>query len=200
MPATFTCEFCERFTTPDRKALRLHQTKAASCQKKRDAHLRLLRSQFSSQNISYDTSNNETPTFIPSPPPMAPEVDEMITNVVDELPTLPPIQSAAVSIDVGPDEAISADADARQPRIEDVVDEDDPSYYLDEFPLEQEAGAAFGEGRTSFHKIRDDQVLNGAEILGPFRDNDEWELAKWLIKNVGHNQADAFLKLPIVSC
>ena len=43
-----------------------------------------------------------------------------------------------------------------------------------------------------------DQILKGQTVLGPFRD-DEWELAKWLIKNVGHNQADTSLKLPIVS-
>ncbi|KAH7904475.1 hypothetical protein BJ138DRAFT_1019119, partial [Hygrophoropsis aurantiaca] len=44
----------------------------------------------------------------------------------------------------------------------------------------------------------DEQVLRGAEIWGPFATNDEWELAKWLIKNVGHNQAENFLKLNII--
>ncbi|KAJ7845794.1 hypothetical protein B0H13DRAFT_1647159 [Mycena leptocephala] len=59
------------------------------------------------------------------------------------------------------------------------------------------AGATYGRAKTMFEHIRDDQVLNGYEILGPFADEEEWELAKWLIKNVGHNQAEAFLKLPI---
>ncbi|KAJ7693514.1 hypothetical protein B0H14DRAFT_3100718 [Mycena olivaceomarginata] len=36
-------------------------------------------------------------------------------------------------------------------------------------------------------------------VLGPFRDNDEWELAKWLIKHVGHTATQEFLKLPIIS-
>ncbi|KAJ6454809.1 hypothetical protein C8R45DRAFT_1188877 [Mycena sanguinolenta] len=49
-----------------------------------------------------------------------------------------------------------------------------------------------------FERIRDDQILTGCEVLGPFADEEEWELAKWLIKNVGHNQAEAFLKLPII--
>ncbi len=39
---------------------------------------------------------------------------------------------------------------------------------------------------------------NGTE-WGPFADEDEWQLAEWLLKNVGQMQADAFLKLPIVS-
>jgi hypothetical protein len=81
--------------------------------------------------------------------------------------------------------------------IEEVVDED--FLFVEEFPEEGQAGATFGKGPTTFQSIRDDQVLRGAEVLGPFESDDEWELAKWLIKNVGHNQMEAFLKLPIVS-
>ncbi|KAJ6617199.1 hypothetical protein B0H10DRAFT_2176477 [Mycena sp. CBHHK59/15] len=40
---------------------------------------------------------------------------------------------------------------------------------------------------------------NSHGILGPFVDKEELELAKWLIKNIGHNQAEAFLKLPIIN-
>ncbi|KAJ7646307.1 hypothetical protein DFH06DRAFT_1270854 [Mycena polygramma] len=50
-----------------------------------------------------------------------------------------------------------------------------------------------------FEHIRDDQILTGCEVLGPYADEEEWELAKWLIKNVGHNQTESFLKLPIVT-
>ncbi|KAJ6490457.1 hypothetical protein DFH09DRAFT_1252659 [Mycena vulgaris] len=71
-------------------------------------------------------------------------------------------------------------------------------WYFEDFPKEEQAGATFGEGPTTFQTIRDDQILQGAEILGPFENDEEWELAKWLIKNVGHNQMEAFLKLPII--
>lgn len=50
-----------------------------------------------------------------------------------------------------------------------------------------------------FEEIRDEEILKGAEVLGPFADEAEWELAKWLIKHVGHTAADEFLKLAIVS-
>ncbi|KAH9947697.1 hypothetical protein B0H21DRAFT_778363 [Amylocystis lapponica] len=60
------------------------------------------------------------------------------------------------------------------------------------------AGASYGTAPTVFDNIRDEQVLHGEEILGPFRDEGEWELARWLMKNVGHNQAEQFLKLPII--
>ncbi|KAJ7651800.1 hypothetical protein B0H17DRAFT_832323, partial [Mycena rosella] len=53
--------------------------------------------------------------------------------------------------------------------------------------------------KTKFEEIRDDEILKGAEVWGPFKDESEWELAKWLIKNVGHTAADEFLKLSIVS-
>ncbi len=46
-----------------------------------------------------------------------------------------------------------------------------------------------------FHHIRDQQVLAGAEIWELFTDEEEWELVKWLNKNVRHNAADEFLKL-----
>ncbi|KAJ6580316.1 hypothetical protein B0H10DRAFT_2341498 [Mycena sp. CBHHK59/15] len=67
------------------------------------------------------------------------------------------------------------------------------------FDPEQRAGATYGHSKTMFEHIRDDQILTGCEVLGPFADEEEWELAKWLIKNVGHNQTEVFLKLPIIA-
>ncbi|KAJ7716992.1 hypothetical protein B0H16DRAFT_1898115 [Mycena metata] len=61
------------------------------------------------------------------------------------------------------------------------------------------AGATYGEGKTKFEIIRDEEILKGAEVLGPFKDEAEWELAKWLIKHVGHGAADEFLKLSIIA-
>ncbi|KAJ7195819.1 hypothetical protein GGX14DRAFT_376655 [Mycena pura] len=61
------------------------------------------------------------------------------------------------------------------------------------------AGATFGQGKTTFERIRDEEILTGGTVLGPFRDDDEWQLAKWLIKHVGHTATDEFLKLPIIS-
>ncbi|KAK7059284.1 hypothetical protein R3P38DRAFT_3303354 [Favolaschia claudopus] len=71
--------------------------------------------------------------------------------------------------------------------------------FEERFPAKYAAGATYGRAKTMFEHIRDDQILKGAEVLGPFADEEEWELAKWLIKNVGHNAAEAFLKLPIVT-
>jgi hypothetical protein len=61
------------------------------------------------------------------------------------------------------------------------------------------AGATHGPGKTFFEIIHNEEILKEGMVLGPFRDNDEWELAKWLIKHVGHTATQEFLKLPIVS-
>lgn len=68
-----------------------------------------------------------------------------------------------------------------------------------EFPREKVAGATFGEAWTGFQDIHDDQILKEGEVLGPFTRKAKWELVKWLMKNVGHNQVEEFLKLSIVS-
>jgi hypothetical protein len=48
-------------------------------------------------------------------------------------------------------------------------------------------------------RIQREQKENGTSKWGPFEDQEEWELAEWLSKNVGQKQTDAFLKLNIVS-
>jgi len=81
--------------------------------------------------------------------------------------------------------------------VEEVKDEED-GYYFQEFPSMHQAGAKLCAAPMLFQAICDDQVLQGAEVLGPFESEEEWELAKWLIKNDGHTQVKTFLKLPIV--
>ncbi|KAG1823923.1 uncharacterized protein BJ212DRAFT_1534040 [Suillus subaureus] len=44
-----------------------------------------------------------------------------------------------------------------------------------------------------------DELENSDEgMWGLFHNEDEWELVKWLIQNVGQNQTNKFLKLPII--
>ncbi|KAJ7127996.1 hypothetical protein C8R44DRAFT_548014, partial [Mycena epipterygia] len=61
------------------------------------------------------------------------------------------------------------------------------------------AGATYGPGKTAFEIIHDEEILKGGVVLGPFRDDDEWQLAKWLIKHVGHTATEEFLNLSIIS-
>jgi hypothetical protein len=60
-------------------------------------------------------------------------------------------------------------------------------------------GHAYRLGTTVFQNIRDGHITQKNKVLGPFKDDAEWELAKWLIKNVGQAQVETFLKLSTVS-
>ncbi|KDR74234.1 hypothetical protein GALMADRAFT_70686, partial [Galerina marginata CBS 339.88] len=55
----------------------------------------------------------------------------------------------------------------------------------------------WGEDQPLFESIKQAQEENGTSRWGPFENEEDWELAEWLIHNVGQKQTDAFLKLPI---
>ncbi|KAJ6628364.1 hypothetical protein B0H10DRAFT_2209647 [Mycena sp. CBHHK59/15] len=46
--------------------------------------------------------------------------------------------------------------------------------------------------KTAFELIRDAEILQPGMVLGPFRDNDEWQLAKWLIKHISDHAKPSF--------
>ena len=71
--------------------------------------------------------------------------------------------------------------------------------YIENFPEEYLAGATWGTCKPLYEHLDEDRKKEGASRWSPFEDEDEWQLAEWLIKNVGQRQTDLFLKLPIVS-
>ena len=83
--------------------------------------------------------------------------------------------------------------------IEEIPDEEAyPEYHVEDFPEDRKAGAGWGYDVPLFERIRREQEEGGTSRWGPFDSEEEWELAEWLIRNVGQKQTDAFLKLPIV--
>jgi len=105
-----------------------------------------------------------------------------------------PMNEMNIDSELEPMEAKTTDVDADAPGVAEKR-----RHWKESYPGKHRAGATRGYQKTSFERIRDEEVLTGAAVWGPFRDEEEWELAKWLIKNVGHTQAENFLKLPIVS-
>ncbi|KAJ7572033.1 hypothetical protein C8J56DRAFT_1081438 [Mycena floridula] len=193
-----TCNHCARSNFPNSTAVRRHQAQAPACKKAQNAFLEAIQTkaiishteptgnesdasdlQASSvddnwQLLSDNDQPLQSPMVIDSPPSDAPVVDQTVDD---------------------------PDAIAPNPflvTMEEVPDEGDGGCFVESFPEEFQAGATFGEARTTFDTIRDDQIMQNGKVLGPFRDDDEWQLAKWLIKNVGHTQTDHFLKLPII--
>jgi hypothetical protein len=183
------CSYCQSHNFPNISALHRHQGQAKNCLKLRHLYRQQLIAEQRAQKLvdvpaesnlglGAHPSPNPDVVYSPSPEPEAQpmEIEELEDNNMD-----------------------TTDQDARRPRVEEVQDEDDCGVeYVETFPEEAYAGASHGHARTLFESIRDEQVLRGAEILGPFESDAEWQLAKWLIKNVGHNQAEEFLKLPVV--
>ncbi|KAJ6524347.1 hypothetical protein B0H19DRAFT_1215001 [Mycena capillaripes] len=101
--------------------------------------------------------------------------------------------------------------DERNPSTAEILHLDVPVAELDsaegqhmELPTAEEGPMAV-RPRVTIEEVVDQEFLfveefpeDSQAVLGPFESDDEWELAKWLIKNVGHNQMEAFLKLPII--
>ena len=71
--------------------------------------------------------------------------------------------------------------------------------FIENFPEKNLAGATWGCHKSLFECIDEAQKSVGSSCWAPFEDEDEWQLAEWLIHNVGQKQTDSFLKLPIVS-
>ncbi|KII88252.1 hypothetical protein PLICRDRAFT_111519 [Plicaturopsis crispa FD-325 SS-3] len=91
---------------------------------------------------------------------------------------------------------------AKRPRVtvEEVEDEDADRArkyrrFTERYPGPVAVG--LGEGETSFWETREDQEALGQDRWAPFADEEEWELARWLMKNVNQGATDAYLKLPI---
>ena len=71
------------------------------------------------------------------------------------------------------------------------------SWWIKDFPLP--AGTQLQPAQSCFETVREEQKKTGDNPWAPFADKEEWELAQWLITNVGQNATDKYLKLPIVS-
>ena len=89
----------------------------------------------------------------------------------------------------------------RRSTVDDAEDEKlETAHFIQEFTTNLGAGVVWEEEVPFFEKIQCEQVLNGSSSWGPFDDEDDWQLAEWLIRNIEQNQLqiDTFLNLNIV--
>lgn len=88
---------------------------------------------------------------------------------------------------------------SRRAYVEEVDDEESggSARYVEDYP--RNAGKTKGHSQNYFERWREAQKERNFAPWAPFGDIEEWELAQWLIMNVGQNATDKFLKLPIVS-
>ncbi|KAG6848387.1 hypothetical protein H0H93_000646 [Arthromyces matolae] len=178
------CRFClQAFSTGSN--VRRHQQQTNTC---REGLARQLKATLRHQNGVTETVKKDNMTAF-SP------LNDLPYN--DDLPLSLDIDALASASD----DNVSNDVDALPPSLTTDVDSRNrpKTYWEQSFPDAYAAGQTFGTGKPLFQTIRDDQISQGADVLGPFKDDAEWDLAKWLIKNVGHNQAEEFLNLQIIT-
>jgi hypothetical protein len=91
---------------------------------------------------------------------------------------------------------------SQRAHVEDVSDEDDePSPIFSRYikPYPRPVGQPLRPGKTKFEILKEKQEAGKQQPWAPFESREEWELATWLMKNVGQKSTDEYLKLPIVS-
>jgi hypothetical protein len=83
---------------------------------------------------------------------------------------------------------------SKRVRVEEVDDEEVGSCHrwAQEF---DGAAAELGEGKTMFEELRERQEAMCEPPMAPFADEDEWDLARWLVKNVTQTATEEFLKM-----
>ncbi|KAG6839374.1 hypothetical protein C0991_003198 [Blastosporella zonata] len=113
---------------------------------------------------------------------------------------LPPVEIPASDEEYEP-EFPDDGTQSKHPRVENVEDEDDPpasqySRYIHPYP--GPAGQWIREGKTKFGALQEWLEQSGKSLWEPFESEEEWELAMWLLKNVGQKSTDEYLKLPII--
>ena len=88
----------------------------------------------------------------------------------------------------------------RQMSVKEVEDEEVAGRYGRDYDLD-EVAHPLGGGQTAFERLRGEQTEAGlgSKPWAPFEDEEEWDLAQFLIKEVSQTAADQFLKLSIVS-
>ena len=157
------CRTCGKDFTHD-SALNHHISLSPACRQAKDSQER-------SRLQSRRRANETAPSVASVMPSSAPRYEAFAQEPLT--PSSHPDLADIEPVTVG-----SFDQDAkcpphRQPTVEDIPE--DGCLYIDSYPTEAAAGANYGLARTSFEVIRDDQIIQGGEIWGPFEDEDEWQ-------------------------
>ncbi|TFY56691.1 hypothetical protein EVJ58_g7482 [Rhodofomes roseus] len=95
------------------------------------------------------------------------------------------------------DDPMDGGRSSRQAHVEDVPeDEEDARRYVENYP--GVVASIIREDNTLFETWCATRAAAEVDEWAPFKDQDEWELFRWLIKHVGQNNIDEFLKLSII--
>jgi hypothetical protein len=128
-----------------------------------------------------------------------------ISNDSDDVPMdfgepslgdLPPFVPPPRHVDSPKLEPTVNEHQSKRARVEEVEDKETCPRYVRKFPTSSEE---LGDSKTAFENIFEEQRERCELPWAPFADNDEWELARWLAKNVNQRPIEEFLKMLGVS-
>jgi hypothetical protein len=132
--------------------------------------------------------------------------DDDTSDITDFNPPISPVPR-----DATPEDRPESESPVRKRSkvtVEEIPDVDSPSQsqaeddvrdgYIEDFPWS--AGEPTGKmKRTMFEEIQRSQKKAGEDAWGPFQNEEEWDLAQWLMtSSVSQTKLNEFLKLPIV--
>ena len=103
---------------------------------------------------------------------------------------------------VPPVDPVPVQPQSKRARMEEVEDEDSaprPRYTRFVRPYPRPVATPIRRGKTKFETLLEQQTADGMQPWEPFVSKEEWQLATWLMANVGQTSTDEYLKLPIVS-
>jgi hypothetical protein len=186
MLASHKCFYCRK-NLPTLKGLRSHLTQRKIC---RDALRRITEKRAPTKKPCEDEDTDMS------------DIQENDLGAMDDIQPMlfdPPQQQDPSWPNPGSSSSTRDQLPDRRPRVEEVEDEESGTHrrWIKDFPLP--AGTRLRPAQSYFETVREDQRKNGDDPWAPFKDEEEWELAQWLITNVGQNATDKYLKLPIVS-
>lgn len=192
----YRCNFCGKRDIPTQAGLKVHiRLSKAGC---REAMERQINRSLSPEAICIPrrrhTSPSPTSTDENGMPIQADAADLPVGDVpYDDFPPFVPSPSHDESPEPG-----TTGNEHQWARIENVEDKEiyPGIRYARDFPTPAEE---LGDAKTVFEEIFYDQKEKKESPWGPFADKDEWELARWLAKNVNQRATEEFLKMSGVS-
>ncbi|KAJ7731496.1 hypothetical protein B0H16DRAFT_1772807 [Mycena metata] len=184
MPAIFRCQYCAR-QLKNKAGVNRHISNTAACREK-----------WAHTLSAITVANNEV-----EEPPRTPEPET-------DRPESPAAWSDNDTMGIGDNFMPSAGPHAspspeplprsRRATVEEVLDKDDPQNHR-RF-RSQASTQKRGSLRRGFPSAKLKLCLSsGDSKFAPFTDNDEWELARWLSKNVSQTATEEYLQLPSLS-
>ena len=183
---SYKCNFCGKADIPTQAGLKVHiQLLKAGCREAMEKQR--------NWSLSPDADVTAGPARRDDIRPPSDFDDVPMDVLFDDIPSFVPPPRHADSAEPEPAEY---DHQSKRARAEEVEDEETYPRYAKEFPTSAEE---LGEAKTAFEYIFEDQRAKDELPWAPFADKEEWELARWLAKNVNQRATEEFLKMSGVS-